>query len=112
MSDSRKLHPDTSRADRTAGPAEHAGALTPAETWRPRVAPGMRVVGVAGDEIGRVLEVRADDFLIHRSGSLGMTPAAPTALRFARIHAILGDRITLDVPSSQLDAPESAPPPL
>jgi hypothetical protein len=63
----------------------------------------MYVAGVAGDEVGQVKEVRAGDFLVDRSGSLGMAPSSLIYLPFERIHAMMGDRITLDIPSSQID---------
>jgi hypothetical protein len=63
----------------------------------------MAVVGVAGDELGRVAEVRPDDLVIDRSGSLGLTPSSPLALPYDRIHAIIAGHITLDIPSSQVE---------
>jgi hypothetical protein len=69
----------------------------------------MYVRGVAGDEIGQVKEVRAGDFLVDRSGSLGMASDAPIYLPFERIHAMMGDRITLDIPSSEVDQHGTVP---
>ena len=95
------------RADVTS--AEDAGFSKAARTWAPLVEPGMYVVGVAGDEIGQVKAVRAGDFLIDRSGSLGFGPHGAVHLPFERIHVMRGDRITLDIPSSQVEYYASEP---
>jgi len=81
-------------------------------TWRPLVQPGMYVLGVAGEEIGQVKEVRPADFLIDRSGSLGMASDTPICLSYERIHAMMGDRITLDVTGSQIDEHATVPGPI
>jgi hypothetical protein len=72
----------------------------------------MYVRDVAGTDLGQVKEVRAGDFLVDRSGGLGMASDAPIYLPFERIHAMMGDRITLDVPSSRVDELASVPTPL
>jgi hypothetical protein len=69
----------------------------------------MYVVGVAGDEIGQVKEVRAGDFLVDRSGSFGMVQTSPVYLPFERIRVMLSDRITLDIPSSQVEEHATSP---
>ena len=92
--------------------AEDCGGSPGAMTWRPLVQPGMYVRGVAGDEIGQVKEVRECDFLVDRSGSLGMASDGPIYLSFDRIHAMMGDRITLDVPGNQVDDYATVPAPL
>ena len=56
-----------------------------------------------------VKDVRTGDFLVDRSGSLGFGPNGPVYLPFERIHAMLGDRITLDIPSSQIEQYASDP---
>ena len=95
---SRSIHADHSTRD-----AEACGFSSAALTWRPLVEPGLVVAGVAGDEIGQVKEVRAADFLVDRSGAFGLVPDSLVYLPFERIHVMLGDRITLDIPSSQID---------
>jgi hypothetical protein len=90
-------------------PAEDLCGTPAARTWAPLVEPGMYVRGVAGDEIGQVKDVRTGDFLVDRSGSLGFGPNGPVYLPFERIHAMLGDRITLDIPSSQIEQYASEP---
>jgi hypothetical protein len=91
------------RAERPVLTAADHGASPAAQTWGPLVEPGMVVVGAAGDAIGQVKEVRAGDFLVDRSGSLGLGADGLIFLPFERIHAMLADRITLDVTSSQVD---------
>jgi hypothetical protein len=103
MADERVRHPRTSLTEHATRPAEACGYSSASQTWRPLVEPGMNVVGVAGDEIGQVKEVRAADFLVDRSGALGTAPASLVYLPFERIHVMLGDRITLDISSSQVD---------
>jgi hypothetical protein len=109
MADERQLDPRAQRAERPTLSAEECGASTAARTWRQLVEPGMYVVGVTGDAIGQVKGVRAGDFLVDRSGSLGMAADAPIFLPFERIHAMLSDRITLDIPSSEVDEYGSVP---
>src|SRR4051812_45623361 len=112
MADERTRDPRSSLREQATRPAAECGFSSAAQTWRPLVQPGMYVVGVAGDEIGQVKEVRAADFLIDRASALGLEPDIPIYLPFERIHATMGDRITLDVPSSQVDELGSAPGPL
>jgi hypothetical protein len=112
MDDDRELDPRVHRAERATLSADACGASPAARTWQPLVEPGMYVLGVAGDEIGQVKEVRAGDFLVDRSGAFGMAPSTPIFLPFERIHAILSDRITLDVPGSAVDDHASVPGPL
>jgi hypothetical protein len=109
MHDHRTPDPRVQNAERPVLMAGDCGASPAADTWRPLVQPGMYVVGVAGDDVGQVKEVRAGDFLIDRASALGLDPGAPIYLPFERIHAMMGDRITLDVPSSQIDDVGSAP---
>jgi hypothetical protein len=106
MADDRRLHPRTLHTEHSTVTDEASNA---ARTWQPLVEPGMYVVGVAGEEIGQVKEVRANDFLVDRAGSFGMGSGAPVYLPFERIHAMLGDRITLDIPGSGVDEHASAP---
>jgi hypothetical protein len=103
MADDRKLDPRAPYADQPTRTAAESGYSDAAQTWRPLVQPGMYVAGVAGDEIGQVKEVRAADFLVDRSGLLGLGPTSLVYLPFERIHVMLSDRITLDIPSSQVD---------
>src|SRR5215212_3805298 len=105
MADYRDRHGDADllTAALPSRPAEDLCGSPAARTWAPLVEPGMYVAGVAGIEIGQVKEVRAGDFLVDRSGSLGMAPSTPIYLPFERIHAILADRITLDIPASQVE---------
>jgi hypothetical protein len=90
-------------------PAEQDGYSAAARTWRPLIEPGMHVAGVAGDLIGQVKEVRASDFLVDRSGAFGMTRDSLLYLPYERIHVMLADKMTLDVPSSQLEEYASPP---
>ena len=92
--------------------AEDCGASPAAATWRPLVRPGMYVRDVYGADVGQVKEVRAGDFLIDRSGSLGIASDTAIYLPFERIHAMMADRITLDVSGSQVDEHASVPAPL
>ena len=109
MRDEGDLDPRVVDAERPVLRAEDCGASPAAETWRSLVQPGMYVRGVAGDEVGQVKEVRAADFLVDRSGSLGMASDVPVYLPFERIHAIMADRITLDIPSGQVEEHGSVP---
>ncbi len=76
---------------------EECGASEAAETWRPRLDIGMYVRGSAGEEIGQVKGLRSDSFLVDRPDG------GPVALPYERIHAIISDRIRLDVPAALLD---------
>jgi len=111
MADYRDRHGDADllTAALPSRPAEDLCGSPAARTWAPLVEPGMRVRGVAGDEIGQVKEVRAGDFLVDRSGSLGFGPHGPVYLPFERIHVMRSDRITLDIPSSQIEQYSSEP---
>jgi hypothetical protein len=109
MVDERTQDSRTSHLEQPTQSAEACGSSSAAQTWRPLVEPGMCVVGVAGDEIGQVKEVRAGDFLVDRSGSFGIGPTSLVYLPFERIHVMLGDRITLDIPSSQVDEHATSP---
>lgn len=80
-----------------------------ARTWMPLIEPGMRVAGVAGDVIGEVAEIRPGDFLVDRSGSLGLAADGLLTVPYERIHVLFADKMTLDLPSSQLDQ-YAAPP--
>ena len=112
MHDHYHMDPRVTNAERPVLRAEDCGGSPGAMTWRPLVHPGMYVRGAGGDEIGQVKEVRECDFLVDRSGSLGMATATPIYLPFDRIHAMMGDRITLDVASSQVDEYATVPVPL
>ena len=76
---------------------EECGASEAAETWRPRLDVGMYVRGSAGEEIGQVKELRSGSFLVDRFDG------GPVVLPYERIHAIISDRIRLDVPAAELD---------
>ena len=89
--------------------AEQDGYSAAARTWRPLVEPGMDVAGVAGDIVGQVKETRASDFLVDRSGSLGLASDTLLYVPYERIHVMLADKMTLDVPSSELDKFASPP---
>jgi hypothetical protein len=108
VADDRTLDPRMLHTSQPTVSAEERGSSPAARTWQPLVEPGMYVAGVAGDEIGQVKEVRAADFLVDRVGSLGLTPEASLYLPFERIHAMLGDKITLDIPSSAVEEYASA----
>jgi hypothetical protein len=112
MAEDREPGLDTVGLDRPTRSAAESGFSEAAITWRPLVQPGMYVAGVAGDEVGQVKEVRASDFLVDRSGAFGLAPASLVYLPFERIHAMMGDRITLDIPSSQIDACGTEPEPI
>jgi hypothetical protein len=109
MQDDHNPDPRAVNAERPVSSAEDCGASPAAMTWRPLVQPGMYVRGVAGDEIGQVKEVRAGDFLVDRSGALGLASDVPVYLPFERIHAMMADRITLDVPGTQVDEHATVP---
>jgi hypothetical protein len=109
MHDDRDPDPRAVNAERPVLKAEDCGASPAAQTWRPLVQPGMYVHDVAGDEIGQVKEVRASDFLVDRSGSLGLASDVPIYLPFEHIQAMMGDRITLDIPSSQVEERSMVP---
>ena len=83
-----------------AGQDDYSAA---ARTWIPLIEPGMLVAGVAGDVVGEVTEIRESDFLVDRSGSLGLAPDGHLSVPYERIHVMLADKMTLDLPSSQLD---------
>jgi hypothetical protein len=70
------------------------------------------VVDVANDAIGQVKEVRAGDFLVDQSRTQEQPSGDPAYLPFERIHAMTGDRITLDIPASQVEEQASVPVPL
>ena len=76
---------------------EESGASEAAETWRPRLDIGMYVRGSAGEEIGQVKEINSGSFLVDR------LDGGPVVLPYERIHAIISDRIRLDVPAAELD---------
>ena len=76
---------------------EECGASEAAETWRHRLDIGMYVRGSAGEEIGQVKEVSSGSFLVDR------LDGGPVTLPYERIHAIVGDRVRLDVPAAELD---------
>ena len=78
------------------------GASEAAETWRPRLDIGMYVRGSAGEEIGQVKEINSGSFLVDR------LDGEPVVLPFERIHAIISDRIRLDVPAADLDEAQVA----
>jgi hypothetical protein len=109
MQDDHDLDPRAAHAERPVLNAEDCGASPAAVTWRPLVQPGMYVRSVAGEEIGQVKEVRAGDFLVDRSGALGLASDVPIYLPFERIHAMMADRITLDVPGNQVDEHATVP---
>ncbi|MGE3267292.1 MAG: hypothetical protein AB7P40_01000 [Chloroflexota bacterium] len=89
--------------------ADDNGYSAAAQTWRPLVQAGMYVAGLAGDTFGQVKETRPHDFLVESSGTLGAEPGPLLYLPYERIHVMLADKITLDVPSSQVE--EYATPP-
>lgn len=112
MHDHDHTDPRAANAERPVLRAEDGGASPAAMTWRPLVQPGMYVRDSAGLDVGQVKEVRMGDFLVDRSGTLAMASDTPVYLPFDLIHAMMGDRITLDVPSSQVDQYASVPTPL
>ena len=81
---------------------EECGASEAAETWRPRLDIGMYVRGSAGEEIGQVREINSGSFLVDR------LEGGPVVLPYARIHAIISDRVRLDVPAAELDEAQVA----
>jgi hypothetical protein len=89
--------------------AEQDDYSAAARTWIPLIEPGMLVAGVAGDVIGEITEVRASDFLVDRSGSLGLSADGLLSVPYERIHVMLADKMTLDLPSSQLDQYATSP---
>ena len=109
MHEVRDPDPRAANAERPVLKAEDCGASPAAQTWRALVRPGMYVRDVADDEIGQVKEVRTGDFLVDRSGSLGMASDVPIYLPFERIQAMMADRIALDIPSSQVDEHATVP---
>ena len=76
---------------------EECGASEAAETWRPRLDIGMYVQGMAGEDVGQVKEINSGSFLVD------CFDGGPIDLPYERIHAILSDRIRLDVPAAELD---------
>jgi hypothetical protein len=111
MDHNPQLDPRALHADRPVATArDHDSPV--GRTWRPLVEPGMYVAGVAGDIFGQVKEVREGDFLVDRSGALGLDRVSPLYLPYERIHAMLADKIMLDVPSSQVEEHASVPAPL
>jgi hypothetical protein len=112
MAHEHDVRPGKLGADLPTRSAAECGFSHAALTWRPLVQPGMYVADVAGDDIGQVKEVRAGDFLVDRSGSLGLSPSTLVYLPFERIHVMMGDRMTLDIPSSQVDDHGTVPVPV
>ena len=109
MDQDRHPDPRVADAERPVLRAEDCGASEAAQTWRPLVRPGMYVRDVDGGEIGQVKEVRAGDFLVDRSGSLGIASDVPVYLPFERIQAMMADRITLDVAGSEVEDHATVP---
>jgi hypothetical protein len=112
MRDEQRRNVRARHAEGPVLPAEDVGASEAARTWRPLVQPGMYVLGTDGDALGQVKEVRAADFLLDRAGATGPASATPIYLPFERIDTIMADRITLDLPGSQLDERGTVPRPL
>lgn len=109
MTQEHERDPRQQHAERPVLSAEACGASPAAQAWQPLIEPGMYVLGENGDIIGQVKEVRAADFLIDRSGGLGLASDTPIYLPFERVHAMAGDRITLDISSSQVDEEGTVP---
>ena len=109
MEEDRHADPRVVNAERPVLKAEDCGASEAAQTWRPLVQPGMYVRDAENDEIGQVKEVRAGDFLVDRSGSLGTASDVPVYLPFERIQAMMADRITLDIAAAEIDEHASVP---
>ena len=89
--------------------AEQDGYSAAARTWMPLIEPGMHVAGVAGDVIGQVKETRAADFLVDRSGVLGLASDDLLYVPYEHVHVMLADKITLDLPSTHLDQFSESP---
>ncbi len=87
---------------RTIMTDEECGASEAAETWRPRLDIGMYVRGSAGEEIGQIKAIHSGSFLVDRFDG------GPVELPYERIHAIISDRIRLDVPAAELDDARTA----
>ncbi len=81
---------------------EECGASEAAETWRPRLDIGMYVSGSAGEEIGQIKAINSGSFLVDR------LDGGPVDLPYQRIHAIMDDRVRLDVPAAELDEAQVA----
>ena len=67
---------------------------------------GMRVVGADGDDVGKVKEVRAGDFLVDRSMQRDVY------VPFDAVRNVTGDAVALAVPAGQVDNMGWANPPL
>ena len=76
---------------------EECGASEAAEAWHHRLDIGMYVRGSAGEEIGQVKALDSGSFLVDR------LDGDPVALPYERIHAIISDRVRLDVSAAELD---------
>ncbi|MCC6174371.1 MAG: PRC-barrel domain-containing protein [Chloroflexi bacterium] len=84
--------------------AAECGASSAARAWRPLIETGMYVCDAAGDEIGQVKEVRSGDFLIDRDLGMGIGPSGMVYVPYEHVHAMMGDRIVLDVPGARVDS--------
>jgi hypothetical protein len=62
-----------------------------------QVAPGVEVIGTTGSPIGRVKEVRDENFVVERAA-----PGSDVTLGYDEIRAILGNQIVLNRGPDQL----------
>ena len=62
-----------------------------------RCAPGMRVVGSDGDDVGRVKECRESDFLVDRSMQRDIY------VPYSAVQDISDDTVALNIPADQVD---------
>jgi hypothetical protein len=74
------------------------GASEAATTWRHRLDVGMYVRDSAGLEVGQIKGIDSGSFLVDRPDG------GPLSLPYERIHAIVSDRVRLDVSAAELDA--------
>ena len=65
---------------------------------RMQVRLGMEVVGTGAQPVGRVAEVRLEDFLLSRPGR------GSVYVPYEAIRAMLGDQVVLDIHPEEIDA--------
>ncbi len=87
----------------------HASTATTAasvDSLRGSLGLGMKVVGVNGDEVGEIKEIRQGDFLVDRPF------ARDVYVPLTAIHDVSADRVTLVVPADAIDNMDWENPPV
>lgn len=64
--------------------------------YRNYVQPGMRVVGSDGNDVGEVLRLQPDGFVVRHP------PGGAVSVPYDTIQNVMGNEIVLNVPASQL----------